>query len=135
PELVQAESALEKRDLSSAESLLKTVTSREPANYRAWFDLGFLYNAQGKSEDSIAAYRQSVTAKNDVFESNLNLGLMLAKAGRPDAAEYLRAATKLKPSANEDEGRFRAWLSLGHVLESTGPEEAVAAYREAAKLR
>ena len=135
PELVQAESALEKRDLSTAESLLKTVTSRDPANYRAWFDLGFLYNAQGKSEDSIAAYRHSVTAKNDVFESNLNLGLMLAKAGRPDAEQFLRASTRLKPTDHVEEGQARAWLSLGHVLESTKPDEALTAYRMASSLQ
>ena len=58
----------------------------DPNNYAAWFDLGFLYNALGKTDDSIAAYRKSVAAKPDVFESNLNLGLMLVKAGQPGAA-------------------------------------------------
>src|SRR5207245_77803 len=81
-------------------------------NYAAWFDLGFLYNALGQSEDSISAYRKSVAAKPDVFESNLNLGLMLARAGQPGAEQFLRAATKLKPTAHEAEGRARAWLHL-----------------------
>jgi tetratricopeptide (TPR) repeat protein len=134
-ELIQAESALEKRDLHTAESLLKTVTARDPSNYRAWFDLGFLYNAQGKSDESIAAYRQSVSAKNDVFESNLNLGLMLAKAGLPDAEQFLRAATILKPTEHIEEGHERAWLSLGHVIESKKPDEALEAYRAAARLQ
>ena len=52
-----------------------------PANYLAWFDLGFVYNAQGKTHRiHRSAYRKSVAAKPDVFESNLNLGSMLAKA-------------------------------------------------------
>ena len=66
------------------------------ANYQAWFDLGFLYNALGKQADAVNAYRKSVAAKSDIFESNLNLGLMLAKAGDPDAEQFLHAATQLE---------------------------------------
>ena len=80
PELIQAESAIEKQDYVTAEPLLKKVVAQDPDNFAAWFDLGFLYNALGKTDDSIAAYRKSVAAKPGVFESNLNLGLMLVKA-------------------------------------------------------
>jgi len=48
PELTQAEDALEKRDFSTAQPLLEKVVAANAANYQAWFDLGFLYNAQGK---------------------------------------------------------------------------------------
>jgi tetratricopeptide (TPR) repeat protein len=135
PELTQAESAIEKKDYATAEPLLKKVVDRDPKNYAGWFDLGFLYNALGKSEDSISAYRKSVAAKPDVFESNLNLGLMLARAGQPDAEQFLRAATKLKPTAHEAEGRARAWSSLAHVIEGARPDEAIEAYRQAAALQ
>ena len=134
-ELVQAEAAIEKKDFAAAEPLLKTVTGRDPSNYTAWFDLGFIYNALGRSDDSISAYRKAVAAKPDVFESNLNLGLMLAKAGQPDAEEFLRAATKLTPTANVKEGQARAWLSLAHLLAPKHPDEAIQAYRQAAGLQ
>ena len=134
-ELAQAESALEKSDFATAEPLLTKVTNRDPSNYRAWFDLGFVYNAQGKTDESIAAYRKAVAAKPDVFESNLNLGLMLAKAKQDDAEQYLRAATKLRPTDHVEEGQARAWLSLGHVLEGSKADEALEAYRNAAKLQ
>src|SRR2546430_7529844 len=134
PELTKAEVGMKKKDTPTAEPLLKTVVDRDPKNYAAWFDLGFLYNALGKSEDSISAYRKSVAAKPDVFESNLNLGLMLARAGQPDAEQFLRAATKLKPTAHEAEGRARAWLSLARVIEANKPDEAIEAYRQAATL-
>src|SRR6516165_3654874 len=114
PELTQAETAIEKRDYSAAEPLLQKVLVAEPGNFQAWFDLGFVYNGLGKTAESIAAYRKSVAAKPDIFESNLNLGLMLAKDGQPDAEQFLRAATTLKPTANVDEGLARAWLSLAH---------------------
>ena len=134
PELLQAESAIEKQDYSTAEPLLKKVVEQDPDNYAAWFDLGFLYNATGKTDDSIAAYRKSVTAKPGVFESNLNLGLMLVKAHQPDAEQFLRAATRLKPSAQVAQGQARAWLSLGHLLETSNPDGAIEAYKEAALL-
>src|SRR5215471_1019302 len=79
-ELTQAENAIEKRDYTAAEPLLKKVVAASPDNFQAWFDLGFVYNALGNAQESIAAYRRSVSAKPDVFESNLNLGLMLYRA-------------------------------------------------------
>src|SRR5271170_7280475 len=132
PELEQAEALIQKHDYFAAEPLLRKALAGDASNYVAWFDLGFVENGLGKVDDSIAAYRKSVEAKPDVFESNLNLGLQLAKSGQPDAAQFLRAATQLKPTSHVAEGQARAWLSLAHVLEATKPEEAIAAYREAA---
>src|SRR5438309_1043002 len=134
PELTQAEAAIEKKDYATAEPLLKKVVERDGNNYAAWFDLGFLYNALGKSEDSISAYRKSVAAKPDVFESNLNLGLALADAGQPEAEQFLRAAGKLKPASNPVEGRKRAWIALARFLQPAKPDEAVAALHEASAL-
>jgi len=135
PELSKAEELIQKQDYSAAEPLLRKVTNDDSTNYVAWFELGFVENGLGKRDDSIAAYRKSVAAKPDVFESNLNLGLQLAKAGQPEAEQYLKAATQLKPTSHIAEGQARAWLSLGHVLEATKPNEAVAAYRQAATLQ
>ena len=134
-ELTQAESAIEKKDYATAEPLLKKVVAAQPTNYQAWFDLGFLYNALGKTDESIAAYRQSVSAKADVFESNLNLGLMLVKNKQPGAEQFLAAATKLKPTSHIEQGRASAWLALAHVVEEQDPERAIEAYRQAATLQ
>ena len=133
-ELTQAESAIEKKDYATAEPLLKKIVTADPGNYQAWFDLGFVYNGLGNTQESIAAYRKSVAAKPDVFESNLNLGVMLAKTGQPDAEQFLRVATTLKPTANVNEGHARAWLSLAQLLESSKPDEAIEAYNQAAAL-
>jgi tetratricopeptide (TPR) repeat protein len=135
PELTQAEELIQKQDYAAAKPLLMKVVERDPNNYIAWFDLGFVENGLAKTADSITAYRKSVEAKPDVFESNLNLGLQLAKTGQPDSEKFLRAATQLKPTAHVDEGRARAWLSLAHLLEASKPEEALAAYRQAAALQ
>ncbi len=133
-ELIQAESAIEKKDYATAEPLLNKVVADDPQNFAAWFDLGFVYNALGRTDDAIAAYRKSVSAKPSVFESNLNLGLTLVKAGQPEAEQFLRAATRLKPTSNVQQGQARAWLSLGHVVEAKDPEAALEAYTHAVLL-
>ncbi len=140
PEIAQAEDAIQKNDFPAAETLLKKAIESDPTNkdagwrYQAWFDLGFVLNRQGRTDESIAAYRKSVEAKADVFESNLNLGLMLARAHDPEAERYLRAATTLKPTAHVEEGQARAWLSLAHLIENREPEKAFEAYSKAAAL-
>ena len=144
PELTKAEALIQKQDFASAEPLLQKLVQGDPGNYVGWFDLAFVENELGKQADSIAAYRKSVAAKPDVFESNLNLGLQLAKAGQPDAEQFLRTATQLKPTSHVAEGKERAWLSLGHVLEAksadmslrpTPIDEALAAYKEAEAMQ
>jgi tetratricopeptide (TPR) repeat protein len=134
PEIAQAEDAIQKNDFAAAETLLKKAIDKDPKNYQAWFDLGFVLNRVGRIEESIHAYRQSVAAKPDVFETNLNLGLMLVRFNSPEAERYLRAATGLKPTDHVEEGQARAWLSLAHLIENTKPEDALAAYRKASEL-
>ena len=138
-EISQAEDAIQKNDFSSAETLLKKALATDPNNkekwaYQAWFDLGFVLNRLGRADESISAYRNAVVAKPDVFESNLNLGLMLARTHNQEAEKYLRAATALTPTAHVEEGRARAWLSLAHTIENRDPAEALKAYDQAAQL-
>ncbi|HEU5453546.1 MAG TPA: tetratricopeptide repeat protein [Terriglobales bacterium] len=135
PEVDQAEAALEKQDLATAEQLLTKAVAAHANDYRAWYDLGYVYNATGRSDQAIEAYRKSVAAKPEVFESNLNLGLLLARRNDPDAAIFLRKATQLKPTAQPEQGLERAWLSLGHVLEKTDAGGALQAFAKAAALQ
>jgi tetratricopeptide (TPR) repeat protein len=135
PELTKAEDLIQNHDYAGAEPLLQKVVDGDPSNYVAWFDLGFTENSLGKTQDSIAAYRKSVAAKPDVFESNLNLGIQLAKANQPEAEQFLRAATQLTPTSHFAEGQERAWISLAHVLEKKKPDDAIAAYQQASKLQ
>ena len=130
--LTEAENDLAKQDYATAEPILKGIVAAHPANYAAWYDLGFLYHSTGQHEDSIAAYRKSVEAKSDVFESNLNLGLELADAGENEAEGYLRASTKLQPVTNPEQGHARAWMALGTFLQPRKPEEAFEAFHQAA---
>jgi tetratricopeptide (TPR) repeat protein len=134
PEIAQAEEAIQKNDFAEAETLLQKALDKDPNNYQAWFDQGFVLNQLHRADESIAAYRRSVAAKPDVFESNLNLGLMLARTNNPEAEQFLRAATTLKPTDHIEEGQARAWLALAHLLENKKPEDAFQAYRKASEL-
>jgi tetratricopeptide (TPR) repeat protein len=123
---------------SSSQTTSSQTSADQPSNqawlYQAWFDLAFALNGLNRTDESIAAYRKSVAAKPDVFESNLNLGLMLARAHKAEAEQFMRTATTLKPTANVEEGQARAWLSLAHVIEERDPKQALAAYAKAAEL-
>jgi tetratricopeptide (TPR) repeat protein len=133
--IAAAEAALDKKDYAAAESLLQPAVRLDPQDYRAWFDLGVLYNETGRKAEAIAAYRKSVAADPRIFEATFNLGLMLAQAHDPEAEKWLRTATQLTPTGKPAEGRARAWLSLGRVLEASDPAGALAAYAESAKLQ
>ena len=135
PEVEQAELAIERNEYAQAESLLTKATSEHAEDYRAWYDLGYAQNALGKPDAAIGSYRKAVALKADIFEANLNLGILLAKQGQPDAETFLRNATQLKPSARPEEGWERAWLSLGHVLEKKDAAAALEAYAKAAQLQ
>ncbi|MGH9492774.1 MAG: tetratricopeptide repeat protein, partial [Terriglobales bacterium] len=132
--VAEAEAAMEKKEWAAAERELRHVVAKDAKNYRAWFDLGFVFNQTGRRPEAIDAYRKSVAAKPDVFESNLNLGVLLTASGSAEAETFLRAATRLKPSEKPELGLAQAWGILGDVLKEKNPTEAVVAYGEAAKL-
>ena len=132
--LSEAEADIDKQDYAGAEPLLKKYLESHSDSYSAWYDLGYVYHSLGHKEESIAAYRKSVAAKPDVFESTMNLGLALADAGEPEAEQFLRAATKLRPASNVAQGQKRAWMALGRFLEASKPEDAVEAFHQAAVL-
>jgi Flp pilus assembly protein TadD len=134
PQVVAAEDAIDHKQYPKAETALKQATSADPKDYRAWFDLGFVYGATGRKPEAIEAYKKSVEANPAVFESTLNLGLLLSETNDPQAEQYLRAATKLKPQTNPQKELARTWFSLGRVLKDKDPAAAADAFAQSAKL-
>jgi len=114
PEIAQAEEAIQKNDFAGAETLLKKALEKDPNNYQAWFDLGFALNGLNRADESIAAYRKSVAAKPEVFESNLNLGLMLVRANNPERSNFCgrrRRSNPLRTSKRAKPARGLRWLT------------------------
>lgn len=130
----KAEDLIAKGDYSAAEPLLKSATEANDKDFRAFYDLGYVYRALNRPADAIAALRKSVALKPDVFESTLNLGLLLEEQGSADAQTYLAKATTLKPESNANHNLARAWLGLGRELSAQKPTEALKAFTEAARL-
>ena len=135
PEVDQAETAMQHNDFAAAESLLQKAVAAKPKDYRAWFDLGYVFDANQRTPAAIDAYRKSVELKPDIFESSLNLGILLARQGDyPEAATYLKAATQLKPASHPEESLARAWLALARVEANIDPQQSLAASEQAAKF-
>ncbi len=133
--ITRAEAAIEKKDYATAEPLLDQAVKSNPQDFRAWYDLAFIYNATSRAQEAIDAYKKSVAAKPDVFETNLNLGLALAQAGDPSAEKYLRAATTLKPASRPNENLAAAWSALARVLRKSNPKASLDAYAKVAQLK
>src|SRR3954469_4597785 len=131
PQVEQAEAALGKQDLAGAEKLLQSAVTADPKDYRAWFDLGFVFKSTNRTDQAIEAYKHSIELKPTLFESNLELGMLYALAKQaPDAIRYLRAATGLKPQEHATEQIFQTWLALGNLLAPDQLAEAEAALRK-----
>lgn len=130
-----AEVAIDKKDYPAAEERLLQSTAADPKDYRAWFDLGFVYSSTERKAQAIVAYRKSVELKPDAFEPNVNLGVLLAARGDAEAEKYLRAATTLKPVMSKPEqGQARAWIALAMFLETRDPGEALRSFQAASLL-
>lgn len=139
PEVERAEAALRRRDFRGAEALLQKAVAAKPDDYRAWFDLGYIYKNSQRPQDAVAAFRKSVALKPDFFESNFNLGFLLRDWPRAqstkESEKYLRAATQLTPSAHPQESLMCAWLTLGLVQMWAGETvDGLLSFAEASKL-
>lgn len=120
PAIVRAESAMDRQQWTEAEGLLRKVVAADAKDARAWFDLGYVMHAQKNYAEAIAAYRSAVAIQPENFECNLNLGMMLAHEGNPDASKYLERATHLKPTgAHPQESLAHAWAALAELEPAT----------------
>src|SRR5580692_5198669 len=55
----QAETAMQNNDFAAAEAALQRVVAAKPDDYRAWFDLGYVYNATQRTSEALDAYRKA----------------------------------------------------------------------------
>ena len=135
PLLDRGEALLAKGDYSGAEPVLKEATQKDAQSYQAWYDLGYAEQELNHPSEATAAYRKSIEINPKVFESNLDLGLMLASSGqREEALKYLKTATTLQPSANPERGKEHVWLAIGKLELNTDPDAAGRALTEATRL-
>jgi len=112
------------------ETLFLTTLERNPDAWVAAYNLGNYYQERHALDKSIAMYRVALRVRPQDPQILTNFGATLADAGQlPEALTALRDAVRLRPE-------FDSHLNLALALErDRQPAPAVAAYREALRLR
>ncbi len=91
-----------------AERYFIDVIRLAPANADLQFNLGYVYDRQGKGEQAIACFNQAVQLKPKLDRAWYGMGLAHAALGRHDeAAKALEEAARLQPM------NTHAWYALG----------------------
>jgi choline-sulfatase len=117
---------IEMKQYGRAETLLKEIVTEHPRFPLAHFNLGLLYEGQGRREDARLAYAAEVAAYPQQFKARFNLGKMLFELGdRPGSLEQMREVVRLAPK--QPEGYL--FLARG-LLQQSAPIEEVQALVE-----
>ncbi len=128
PELEKAEAAIAQKNFAAAEPLLVQETKANPQDFRAWYDLGFVYYQTQRVDQAIKAYQTSLALRSDLAETHFALGHILLELGRhEEAIPHLQKAAELKPSKE-------AWMALGAAQEQAHPRESAESYSKAGAL-
>jgi protein O-mannosyl-transferase len=113
------------------ESLFRHAILVTKDNYNAHHALGMALDRQGRVDEAIREYRESLREKDDYAEAHNNLGVDLAQQGRLDEgmSQFL-AALKSKPGYADPHN------NIGTTLEKQGRfDEALAQFQAALRLR
>lgn len=74
------ESYVRQKKYADALSLFNRALEANPKNAMTWFDLGFLFAAQGQSPQAIQAYQRAVSIDPNFFAAWFNLGMAFKNA-------------------------------------------------------
>jgi tetratricopeptide (TPR) repeat protein len=100
---------------AEAEAASGPPSRRRPADIH--FEVGAEYHAQGKYEDAIARYRQTIASDRHYGPAYVNMGLAyLALGQRKRAIQAFRGATQY---ATDEKSRTEAWAQLHKLSESS----------------
>lgn len=90
--------ALDAKDYTTAIGLFQKAAAADPKDYAAQFHLGLAYSLAGDKEKSLAAYRQALELKPDLYEAQMNTAALLMETAKPgDAVPLLKRAVEAKP--------------------------------------
>jgi tetratricopeptide (TPR) repeat protein len=163
PLLQQADAALNKKDYAAATQALETYLAKNPADYRAEFNLAYAYSLMGRRAEAIAHYQNVIAREPDLIPARLNAGILLLEAGSAEEsaadlrvvvekepenvtaifylAESLAALKRVAEAGDAYERVLRkkpddarAHLGYGRLLEASNPAKAEEHLRKAAEL-
>jgi tetratricopeptide (TPR) repeat protein len=134
-EVVKAEAAIVNSDWKTAETKLASWLAAHPADARALFDAGYVADAQNRLDEAAGLYRRAVEANPQSFEAHAELGLLLARQGKPvEAKPELAVATQLEAGDAGDGAKARVWRALAQIDRAEDPAKASEDLLEALKL-
>jgi tetratricopeptide (TPR) repeat protein len=119
--------ALDQRDYHRAEQIFTKLAAADPKDYSALFNLALAETALNEDAAAAEHYRQTLALKPNLYEAELNLGILYSRERRAaDAEPLLRDASKQKPN------QARPLRYLGDCLLGNGDFNGAAdAYRQA----
>jgi protein O-mannosyl-transferase len=105
----------------------------EPRNAVLYTGLGEALQANGQTQESIAAFRQAIQLEPGFLDASINLAITLAEEGNMDEATgMLASALQSQPNGPHAEA---AWFNLGNIYAHKGDWNAAAtAYQHALDL-
>ncbi len=117
-------------DYRSGEAIWSDAIAKRPENYRAHYNLGTVYGAQGRVPDAIEQYQATLATHPDDTGALNNLGILLALTGNPEAALKLyHHLLEIKPE--DADGHY----NLGNALiQLKDWPTAIAEFQEALRL-
>jgi len=96
--LMLAEVQDELGELERATDAYRRYLEHKSSDVRAWFNLGFLLQRQGRSNEAQRAYREVLRQDPAFHRAHLNIGQIAEREGRFDAAlKEFRRALELAP--------------------------------------
>lgn len=123
--VAQAEDKISLQDYEAAHALLLPWISAHPQDARAWFDLGYVEDAQNHLDAAATDYRKAIAADPKQFEARLSLGLLLARTDHSaESIEQLRAATGLDPNPPNPGAKAQAYRALARLERTSDPAAA-----------
>ena len=90
--------ALDHQQFAQAEQIFSKLAAQDPKDYTAFFNLALAESGLQKPDDAISHYRKVLELKPNLFEAELNLGILyLRKKQNAEAVPLLQDAVKQKP--------------------------------------
>jgi tetratricopeptide (TPR) repeat protein len=122
--------ALEEQRYDAAVQSFSEAVTANPKDYGAHFHLALSYSLLNRDSDAIPEYKKVLELKPDLYEADLNLGIILLRQQQGAAAvPYLEAAAKQKPK------EFRPNFFAAEAYRAAGQlDKAESSYKTALEI-
>jgi tetratricopeptide (TPR) repeat protein len=123
--------AYQRGNITIAIDLISNAIIAKPFEHSYHYNLGVVFQAQGRPDEATICYRQALSIKPDYADAYYNLGNVFKVQGRlDDAVVCYRQVLSIKPDYAE------AYSNLGNALQAQNRlNDAIACYRQALSIK